>query len=107
MLTIQTHQVELTGSNYEIGYQLGKMMAEIPPLKARHTEGMAGFGLARPAEAADLFDSWCPGLTQELSGFADALEVRTWLLNTKEEMDCREDFEMYDERFLGYDHPVR
>lgn len=29
----------------------------------------------------------------------------TWLLETKEEMDGREDFELYDRRFLGYDHP--
>ncbi len=29
----------------------------------------------------------------------------TWFLTTKEEMDDREDFEMYDGRFLGYDHP--
>ncbi|ACL21996.1 transcriptional regulator, AraC family [Desulfitobacterium hafniense DCB-2] len=29
----------------------------------------------------------------------------TWFLTTKEEMDWREDFELYDERFLGYDHP--
>lgn len=29
----------------------------------------------------------------------------TWSLNTKEEMDDREDFELYDQRYLGYDHP--
>lgn len=29
----------------------------------------------------------------------------TWLLTTKEEMDDREDFELYDHRYLGYDHP--
>lgn len=29
----------------------------------------------------------------------------TWFLTTKEEMDGREDFELYDQRFLGYDHP--
>lgn len=29
----------------------------------------------------------------------------TWFLTTKEEMDWREDFELYDERFFGYDHP--
>lgn len=29
----------------------------------------------------------------------------TWFLNTKETLDCREDFELYDKRFLGYDHP--
>ena len=29
----------------------------------------------------------------------------TWFLTTEEEMDTREDFELYDNRFLGYDHP--
>ncbi|EHL07804.1 AraC family transcriptional regulator [Desulfitobacterium hafniense] len=29
----------------------------------------------------------------------------TWFLTTKEELDWREDFELYDGRFLGYDHP--
>lgn len=29
----------------------------------------------------------------------------TWFLTTKEEMDAREDFELYDSRFLGYDNP--
>lgn len=29
----------------------------------------------------------------------------TWFLTTGEQMDWREDFELYDQRFLGYDHP--
>lgn len=29
----------------------------------------------------------------------------TWVLSTDEELDNRDDFELYDERFLGYDHP--
>ena len=29
----------------------------------------------------------------------------TWFLSAQEELDFREDFELYDERFLGYDHP--
>lgn len=29
----------------------------------------------------------------------------TWLQNTDEELDCREDFELYDHRFLGRAHP--
>lgn len=28
----------------------------------------------------------------------------TWFLSTKEQIDCREDFELYDKRYLGYDH---
>ena len=30
---------------------------------------------------------------------------KTWILNTKEVHDAREPFELYDERFLGYNHP--
>lgn len=29
----------------------------------------------------------------------------TWFLNTREVLDNREDFELYDERFLGFDNP--
>lgn len=29
----------------------------------------------------------------------------TWFLTTKEKLEAREDFELYDERFIGYDHP--
>ena len=29
----------------------------------------------------------------------------TWFLSTREELDEREDFELYDDRFLGFDHP--
>lgn len=29
----------------------------------------------------------------------------TWFLTTQEQLDAREDFELYDQRFLGYDHP--
>lgn len=29
----------------------------------------------------------------------------TWFLGSGEELDYREDFELYDERFLGFDHP--
>lgn len=29
----------------------------------------------------------------------------TWFLTTREEMDWREDFELYDARYLGYGHP--
>jgi predicted choloylglycine hydrolase len=68
--------MDVSGTNYEIGTGLGKMVAGIPPLKALHTQGMQGFGNGEAKEAAELFDRWCPGLTEELRGFADALEVK-------------------------------
>lgn len=76
MLEIQTYTAELAGTNYEIGYQFGKLIATIPLLQAVHTAGIEGFDLKQVEEAAKLFDRWCPGLTEELCGFADALKVK-------------------------------
>ncbi|MEA5004757.1 MAG: C45 family peptidase [Christensenella sp.] len=75
MISIQTRTAELAGTNYEIGYQLGSITAGIPPLKAAHTQAMPGFSREKTEEAKKLFDQWCPGLTEELTGFADALHV--------------------------------
>lgn len=76
MLTLQTHTAELSGTSYDIGYQLGKMTAAIPPLRAAHTAAVDNFGPRQAEEGAKLFDRWCPGLTEELCGFADALAVQ-------------------------------
>lgn len=76
MLKIQTYTAELVGTSYEIGYQFGKMTAAIPQLQATHTAEIEGFGQKQVEEAAKLFDRWCPGLTEELCGFADALKVK-------------------------------
>lgn len=75
MITIPTRTLELTGTNYEIGFQLGTMTAANPMLKKVHTGGMEGFGKQQAAEAKELFNRWCPGLAEELQGFADALEI--------------------------------
>ncbi len=44
MLTLQTHTAELSGTSYDIGYQLGKMTAAIPVLRAAHTAAVDNFG---------------------------------------------------------------
>lgn len=75
MKTITTHTMDLAGKNYEIGFGLGKMYEHVPPLKTLHTQGMAGFLDEQVREATALFDRWCPGLTEELHGFADAMKV--------------------------------
>jgi predicted choloylglycine hydrolase len=77
MHSIQTKTVNLSGSNYEIGYGLGKLFNNIPPLKNLHTAGMEGFDGNDVNEAAQMFDRWCPGLNEELKGFADALKVES------------------------------
>lgn len=76
MQNMQAHTMNLEGTSYEIGCALGRMTAGIPPLRAHATGGMEGFGPAQADEAIALFDRWCPGLTEELRGFADTLETR-------------------------------
>ncbi len=75
MKTMQAHTMNLAGTSYEVGYGLGQMYTNIPPLKLLHTQGMQGFGDEQVKEAISLFDRWCHGLTEELNGFADALKV--------------------------------
>lgn len=77
MPTIQTHTLSLSGTSYEVGLQLGHVIRQDSALLSNHTAGMSGFGPAQVAEAAALFDRWCPGLNEELAGLADALAVRS------------------------------
>lgn len=71
--TVQTHTIELKGTNYEIGYAQGKAISAIPALKNVHTCGFKGFDPAEVKRAQSLFGRCCPGLNEELAGFADAL----------------------------------
>ena len=73
MKTIHTHALELSGSSYEAGRLLGSRLASVPGLKKRFSSGFPGFGLTQFNQASQCFRRWCPGLTQELAGFADAL----------------------------------
>lgn len=75
MKQIEASTLELSGTSYKIGEQLGRLAATRMPLKKAYCSGMPGFGPAQAQEAARLFDRWCPGLTEELAGFAAALAV--------------------------------
>lgn len=74
-MKIKTKTLELTGTHYEIGMELGKMATSIPILKKCHTNGFYGFGEKEVKKAEKLFLKWCPGLVEELHGFADTLQV--------------------------------
>ena len=75
MKSITTRTLELKGSSYEIGQALGRIAASIPPMKNYYTSGYENFGEAEARQAKTLFDRWCPGLNEELSGFAGELNV--------------------------------
>ncbi|MCM3702558.1 C45 family peptidase [Paenibacillus macerans] len=76
MIKKQAFTVELRGTNYEIGWGFGEFTKGNPALRAVHTAGFDHFDEAEAKQAAELFDRWCPGLAEELRGFADALEAK-------------------------------
>lgn len=74
MLTQQIRVLNLSGSNYEIGYLLGKMVANDERLKAKYIVKTT-VDKEQIKEINVLLDRWCPGLTQEIQGFAEALQM--------------------------------
>lgn len=75
MKPITTRTMELRGSSYEIGRSLGRYVSSVPALKNWLTAGYQNFGLQEVKEALKLFERWCPGLPEELAGFADELKA--------------------------------
>lgn len=74
-MKMQARTVEYSGTSYEIGYQVGSEISSVPKLKALHTNGMSGFGEEEAKRASEVFDRWCPGLSDELRGCGDALKI--------------------------------
>ena len=74
MEPIETRTYNLRGSHYAIGYQLGKQAASNEYLKAKYVV-KAAVDQKQIRETNALLERWCPGLTEEIQGFADALNV--------------------------------
>lgn len=77
MQTIITTQLELKGTNYEIGQQLGAHCKKHPMLKHMHTNSFPPLSTEKLQQARDMFNRWCPGLNEEIDGMADALHVKS------------------------------
>lgn len=75
MKTITARTLELSGTSYEIGQALGRMAASNPRMKKFYTAGYENFGENEVQEAEKMFNEWCPGLNEELAGFAGELAV--------------------------------
>lgn len=73
---IHSTDLQFKGSNYEIGKKIGEMTSQIPQLRAFMTSGTQGFDEGETALAKELFNRWCPGLNEEIQGYADALGVK-------------------------------
>lgn len=67
--------IELSGSNYEIGYGLGERISKIPELLANQKITSDSFTKQQIKDMISTFDTWCPGLKEELQGYGDALKI--------------------------------
>jgi len=66
---------ELTGNNYDIGYQLGKNVMKNPQFLRMQKSDASIFSDVQVAQMNEMFDLYCPGLSDELRGFAEAVGV--------------------------------
>lgn len=68
--------LELSGTSYEIGYELGKRILNYPPQVLNMFKAPSPICSEDEAtELIEILDQYCPGLNEELQGFADALET--------------------------------
>lgn len=76
-----THVV-LEGTAYEVGQYQGEMLRQYAPEYARFlTSPVDGTGIVSKEDAAVLlkyFDKYCPGINEEVEGFASSLGVEPW-----------------------------
>lgn len=75
METLKVRNIELYGTNYEIGYELGKLIVDIPELIESQINKSNTPTEEEEKYMMELFDKYCPGLNEELQGFADAIHV--------------------------------
>lgn len=66
---------EFSGSNYEIGYRMGKEIEKIPALLENQVCPIDSFTKKQIKDMFSVFDTWCPGLNEELQGYSDALDL--------------------------------
>lgn len=75
MINRSAYTLDLSGTSYAIGAKLGRIISESTALKLAYTRTLEGFGVNEYQDAVKLFDEWCPGISDEIAGFADALQV--------------------------------
>lgn len=71
-MNLQAHTLQLKGTSYEIGCQQGRIFKDTPTLlHHQNIEGLTPFTKEEANEANKLLAHWCPGIQDELTGFAN------------------------------------
>ncbi len=71
MKTITVGYFELKGTHYEVGHQLGELLGRRRMVLNKRVV----FTETDAAAAMKLYEEWCPGLREEMRGYADAVGV--------------------------------
>ena len=72
MKTVTVGYFELKGTHYEVGYQLGELLGK----KRMVLNKRAVFTEEQVTVAMKLYGAYCPGLCDEMRGYADAVGVK-------------------------------
>lgn len=67
----------LTGSNYEVGREIGRYCSAIPGLADTIESTDESLSKQEEEQMFKMFDEFCPGINEEIEGFADILKIRT------------------------------
>lgn len=73
----QAYHILLKGSNYEAGRTLGTICGKIPGLSDAMRIKEAFLKKQDETQMYKLFDEFCPGINEEIAGFADELNIPT------------------------------
>lgn len=74
-MNISAYHTLLEGSNYEVGHIMGSMIREIPGAAASVQAAECCVGKGKEKEMYRLFDEFCPGINEEIAGFAEELNI--------------------------------
>ncbi len=75
MITMNARHIKLEGDNYTIGKKLGAMVQAVPELANSHIIPVPVFSKGNEEKVLKLFDRFCPGINEEITGFSDILKV--------------------------------
>lgn len=65
----------LSGDSYEIGKNQGEAMSKFPKRLKIFANGTNMYSEAEKRNVKNLFETYCPGLNEEIEGFADAVKI--------------------------------
>ncbi len=75
---VNFHHLVLDGTQYEVGQQLAQMIEKLPGGKEFATSGKINYkkvGFSNFDSLWDYSEECCPGISQEIQGFADHYDV--------------------------------